>query len=61
MMSMMAQMMAKLNETGRKDQGSSSGNDQRKDLRRERTERQDLKRGTKLPKIDFPMFDGDNP
>ena len=58
MMSMMAQMMAKLNEPGRRDEGSSSGNEQRKELRREKTERQDLRGGTKLPKIDFPMFDG---
>ena len=61
MKSMMAQMMAKLNDKERIKEGSNSGGNQKLDVVKGKSEKTERKGGARLPKLDFPMFDGDNP
>ncbi|XP_071909528.1 uncharacterized protein [Coffea arabica] len=61
MMNMMAQMMAKLSDKEKGEEGSSSGGYQRLDLVSKKPERIEGRGGNRLPKLDFPVFDGENP
>ena len=61
MMNMMAQIMAKLNDKWNKVEGSSPGNDKKIDMITGNVEKIEGKWGARLPTMDFPMFDGDNP
>ena len=61
MMNMMAQIMAKLNDKGKEVEGGSSGSETRIAIATDTTERVGSKGGARLPKMDFPAFDGNNP
>ena len=61
MMNMMAQIMAKLNDKGKEVGGSSSERETRIEITTDTAERLGGKGGTRLPKMDFPTFDGGNP
>ena len=60
-MNMMAQIISKLNDKGKEVGGSSSGNDQMVEVVKGKYEKSEGKGGTKLPRMDFPLFDGTNP
>ncbi|XP_027083531.2 uncharacterized protein [Coffea arabica] len=61
MMNMMARMMAKLSDKEKGEEGSSSGGYQRLDLVSKKPEKIEGRGGNRLPKLDFPVFDGENP
>nr|XP_027099159.1 uncharacterized protein LOC113718454 [Coffea arabica] len=57
----MAQIMAKLNDKGKEVVGGSSERETRVEITTDTTERMGNRGGTRLPKMDFPTFDGGNP
>nr|XP_027118736.1 uncharacterized protein LOC113735978 [Coffea arabica] len=67
MMNMMAQLMAKVSDRGKELEGSSSAkgkdrpNESRMDLQKETVSKRDNRIGGRLPKIDLPIFEGNNP
>ncbi|XP_027151895.1 uncharacterized protein LOC113751950 [Coffea eugenioides] len=61
MMNMMAQIMAKLNDKGKEVEGGSSGSETRIAVTTDTAERVGSKGGARLPKMDFPAFDGNSP
>ncbi|XP_027086384.1 uncharacterized protein [Coffea arabica] len=60
MVNMMAQMMAKLTDKEKGEEGSSSGGYQKLDLVSKKPEKAENRGGNRLPKLDFPVFDGEN-
>ena len=60
-MNMMAQIMSKLNDKGKGVGEGSSGNGQIAEGVKEKNERNEGRGGAKLPRMDFPLFDGTNP
>ena len=60
-MNMMAQIMSKLNDKGKEVGGNSSGEDQMVEVVKGKCEKAEGRGGAKLPRMDFPLFDGTNP
>ncbi|XP_071914038.1 uncharacterized protein [Coffea arabica] len=67
MMNMMAQLMAKVSDRGKELEGSSSSkgedrpNESRMDLQKETVSKRDNRISGRLPKMDLPTFEGNNP
>ncbi|XP_027170262.1 uncharacterized protein LOC113770100 [Coffea eugenioides] len=67
MMNMMAQLMSKVNDRGKEQEGSSSSKEvtqsegSKLGPQREVSGRREFRNVHKLPKMDLPVFDGDNP